>query len=671
MKKHVAHIDFETRSTVDLKKAGAHVYAQHETTDALCMAYAIDDGPVKIWILGESFPDILLQAVKSKNVTFMAHNAAFEFLIWNGVCVKKYGWPILPMNRFDCTMIRAYSMGLPGTLEMASKAVGMSYEKDMKGHRIMLQLCKPRYLYDDGSFEWWNEKDSTPKLDIKNKYQMLYRYCKQDIIVERELDKRVLPLSQDERKLWLLDQKINYNGVHLDEKAAEKAIKIVKKEQDKFNTAIKRMTDNEVNTVNSHIALRKWVNSQGVKCESIGKAEVIDLLELDDLPDNVRNILLLRQEASKSSTAKLKSMITSKSDDSRVRGCFQFYGAASTGRWAGRRIQLQNLTRPKISQKEIEYIMQKLKSAPVDEARDYLSIFYGSAINPISNCLRAMLTAAPGKTLIAIDFNAIEGRVLAWLAGEENTLNIFRSHGKIYEHTACQIHGLGNNIKAVNDEQYLIGKVATLALGFQGGVGAFQSMAKVYFIKIPDEQADIIKLQWRRANPRIVSYWYDLERAAIAAVQNPNQKFACGPKGRHATFLKKGSFLFCRLPSGRAICYPYPKMKLTKTPWGEPKNALHYKGIIFGKFVSRVAYGGLIAENVTQATARDLLKQSLFNFDNQGHKIVMHVHDEIVIEVDKNSISLDEAKRLMLKMPLWAKDLPVAAKGWQGQRYRK
>lgn len=668
MKKHILHIDFETRSTVDLTKAGAHVYSQDKTTNALCLGYAIDDKPVQLWVLGQAFPDLLFRGLIDDDTIFAAHNAAFEFLIWNNVCVLKYGWPPLPIEKLDCTMVRAYQMGLPGSLEMAAKAVGMPFEKDMKGHRIMLQLCRPRKIELDGTITWWNPAHSNPKLDIIAKYEALYRYCKQDIIVERELDKRLLPLSKSEKKLWILDQKINNRGVYLDEAAAKQAIVMVDIEQKRFNAAIFKMTKGEVKTCKSHIALRKWVNSKGVETESVDVSTTAELLE-GKLPVKVRNVLMLRGEASKSSTSKLKAMIISKSKDNRVRGCFQFYGAASTGRWAGRRIQLHNLKRPDISQDEINFIMKKLGKVDTEEAQDYLNIFHGSVIKPISSCIRAMLTAPPGRQLIAIDFTAIEGRVLAWLAGEEKTLNVFRGHGKIYEHTASQIYGVP--INKINKDQRLIGKFANLALGFQGGVKAFQKIAKQHFVDIPEKQAEEIKVMWRRSSPCTVSYWYDIERAAIAAVQNEEQRFACGPKGRHVTFMKKGSFLFCKLPSNRVIFYPYPKMRPTKTPWGEIKNALNYKGTLYGKFVTRVAYGGLITENVTQAVARDLLAEAMIRFDTAKCDIVMHVHDEIVFEVPAGKSFMKPAEKLMCELPAWAKDLPVDAKGWQGERYRK
>ncbi len=609
------HIDFETRSDVDLKKAGAHVYSEGKRTDVLCMAYAIGENGVRLWKYGESFPGELRSALKRDDCIFVAHNAAFEFLIWNHVCVKKYNWPPLPLKKLDCTMIRAFSMGLPGTLERAAKAVGMPFEKDMKGHRIMLQLCKPRKVdFETGELVWWHPDDSTKQLDITEKYRALYRYCIQDVTVERELDRRLLALDPNEKKLWFLDQKINYRGVMLDESACQNAIKAVAHEQKRFNQTMRDLTDNTVSSCNATTALVKWINSQGVPVKTVQKSDVLALLEEENLPEKVRTALLLRQEASRSSAAKLKSMSTSKSKDGRVRGCFQYYGAASTGRWSGRRIQLQNLKRPNITQAEIELIKERLINTPSDESREYLETFYGSVIDPITDCVRAMLVSAPGKRLIACDFAAIEGRVLAWLAGQESVLNVFRSHGKIYEHTASQIYE--KSINEITKDERLIGKVATLALGYQGGVGAFQSMARIYYLKLQDDFVDAIKARWREKNPHIVNYWYALERCAIQAHKRKGEVFSCGPEGRKVKFKQSGSFLFCRLPSGRNICYPYPKIKEVRTPWGAHKKALTYKSQVFSNFLERAAYGGLLAENVTQA--KRFARRSAFTFRKFG-----------------------------------------------------
>jgi len=670
--KNTIHVDFESRSIVDLKKTGAHVYAKHPTTDALCMAYAVNDSKVFLWKLGEPFPKVLGEALKREDTIFAAHNAAFEFLIWNDTCAPKYGWPKLPITKLDCTMVRAFSMGLPGTLENAAKAVGLPVEKDMKGHRIMLQLCKPRKMEADGSYSWWEPNDSTPKLDIKAKYEALYKYCIQDIIVERELDKRLLGLTESEKKLWFLDQKINYRGIFLDEPAAQKAIAVVHTEQRRFNKLINELTEGEVSTCNSNLAFKKWIENQGVKCEGVSKSMVLDLLEHTDLPDNVRTALLLRQEASKSSTAKIKSMITSKSEDSRVRGCFQFYGAASTGRWSGRRVQMQNLKRPLIGQDEIDFIMESITKSDfsVDSSIDFLHMFHGSAIDPISDCIRAMLRAAPGKKLVGCDFSAIEGRVLAWLAGEEATLRVYRGDGRIYEHTASQIYR--KPIEDITKDERMIGKVANLALGYQGGKGAFQSMARIYGLKMKDKRAQEIKELWRENNPAIVSYWHDVERAALVAVENPKRVVKVGVIGRQISFVKNGSFLFCRLPSGRAICYPYAEVKPVMTPWGQVKVAVRYKGNVFGQFVNRVAYGGLIVENITQATARDLLAEALMRLELRGFPVVIHVHDEAVCEVDvKHKTAKAEIEKAMNELPAWAEGLPIQSEAWEGIRYRK
>ena len=697
MQKPYVYIDFETRSTIDLKKAGADVYSKDECTDALCMAYAFDDKPAKLWKLGEPFPKVLGEAIKA-GASFIAHNAAFEFVIWNNVCCKKYGWPPLPIRQLYCTMVRAYAMGLPGKLETAGKAVGLKVEKDMQGHRIMMQLSKPRGYDPDGTPIWWQPKDSTPKMDIAEKYRRTYEYCVTDIVVERELFKRVLPLSETERKLWIKDQEINQRGVYVDLKIINRAIELVESEKKILNLKMRSLTCNQVSTCNAAVDLKRWFNIEFKKhkieyeCEGVAKDLVLIMLELPNLPKVMREVLKLRQIAARNSVAKLKKMSEGAGKDARVRGCFQYYGAASTGRWAGRRIQLHNLPRPKIKHEEIEEVLALFETVhDPQELRDYINIFHGSPTSIMSDCLRAMLCAAPGKKLITVDFSQIEARVLAWLAGEEKTLQIFRGHGKIYEHAASGIYNVP--LEKVTKDQRLVGKVSILALGYQGGVGAFQSMAKNYFIKVPDKQADKIKVAWRLANPNIVQYWRDLNTAAIAAVQTPGQKTVAGSPGRQVTFLKRGSFLFCRLPSGRAICYPYPQMKMTKLVYNHvaekyekfnskkeypshtyeiyDKYSLSYKGVENFNWITKIAYGGLICENICQAVARDLLAEGLMRWEAAGYKVVMHVHDELVAEVNKNFGSLEDACDLLCEVPAWAENLPIVAEGWVGQRYRK
>lgn len=361
--------DFETRSTAELKAVGAHVYAKDKTTDVVCLAWAIDNGPVKIYrhLDGDQPPAELFHHIQNGS-QFYAHNAQFERVIWQHVCHERYGWPALPLKQLNCTMVMSYSMGLMGSLEDAAGCVGLDSKKDMRGNRVMLQLAKPRSVCKQtGSIHWWNRADSTPKLDINEKYESVYRYCMQDIIVTRELEARLLPLDPVERATWELDQEINDRGVYIDFAAARNAINLAELEIVELNKKIRKLTKQFVPSVNAHLRLKEWLNQQKIKLEDgsvlevegCDKAAVHDLLELN-LPKVVRQVLEIRQDAAKSSVNKLNRMLDSRDQRGRSQGCFQYYGAASTGRWAGRRIQLQNLPRPSINQQAIEDVLDKL-----------------------------------------------------------------------------------------------------------------------------------------------------------------------------------------------------------------------------------------------------------------------------------------------------------------------
>ena len=402
----------------------------------------------------------------------------------------------------------------------------------------------------------------------------------------------------------------------------------------------------------------------------MNKTSINELMESDNIPNYIKNVLLLRQEAGKSSTKKLNAIMTAVDEDNRVRENFQYH-AAATGRWGGKRIQLQNLKRPLIDQWEVEDIIERVKKNP-KSLNSYISLMHKESLTgALSNCLRAMFVAAPKHNLLSIDFSSIEARVLAWLAGEESTLNIFRTHGLLYEHTAQQIYNV-SNIKDVNKPQRLVGKISSLALGFQGGANAFMQTAKAYSFKMTKTQANQIKELWRSKNPSIVKYWYSVEKAALLAVQHKGRVFATGHKDRQVKFKVMGSFLLCKLPSGRCIYYAYPEIKEKMTPWGAYKNCLFYKGMHQGKWSIKDTYGGKLVENITQAVARDLLAEALLRFDNYGLKIILHVHDEIVSELkEKTDFNLDAAKVLMDVVPPWAKELPIASSGWIGKYYRK
>ena len=345
----ILHLDWETRSTCDLKQCGLHVYAQDPTTDIWFASYAFDDEPVENWFPGEPVPQRIIDHVENEREVW-AHNAAFEIEINNRIAMPRYGWPVMLLPQMVCTSVMAYAMSLPGNLDGAASAVGINHQKDMKGHRLMLQMCRPRKITESGSIIWWDDLDRVTRLAD---------YGRQDVEVERELGKRLMRISKAEHELWQLDQEINNRGVQVDVPAIQRALQIVELEQARLDQEMDKLTNGEVHRCGAAAKLTAWIERQGVTVEGVAKTDVVELLEIEDLPERVRRALILRQEAAKSSTAKLKTMLDGVNADGRVRGCFQFHGSG-TGRWAGRRIQLHNFPRPSLKQKQIDEVFEIL-----------------------------------------------------------------------------------------------------------------------------------------------------------------------------------------------------------------------------------------------------------------------------------------------------------------------
>lgn len=659
------HIDFETRSAADLKVVGLANYAAHPATDIQCMAYAFDDESVRLLNSanaqssegqddGQSIYD-LINHVQDDGLVY-AHNAAFELAIWNEVLVKRHGWPPLRIEQMRCTMAMAYAMGLPGSLEHCAAALGLEHQKDMKGHRVMLQLSQPRKVIDDGTIVWW---------DDATKLQMLYDYCCQDVEVERACHARMMELTPAEQALWVLYQRINDRGIPVDITSIDRAIALVESERRRLDEAMRKVTGNVVAGCTDVKQLTAWLRHNGVKISGVAKADVVDALSADDVPEACRTALQLRQEAAKSSTAKLKAMRLGASADGRVRGCTQHHGA-HTGRSAGRRVQPLNMPRPALlhEQHHVEDVLANM------ERPSYLDMMYGPPMTLLADCLRGMIYAPEGREFVCCDFSNIEGRVLAWLAGEEWKLQAFRDFDA---GTGPDIYLLAY-AKAFHctieeaREFRQVGKVMELALGYGGGVGAFQKMARGYGVRVSDERADELKAAWRSAHPRIVQFWYDLENAAIRAVRDGSKHAVRG-----ITFVKRGSFLWARGPSGRVMCYPYPQVQEVDTPWGAKKDALTYMCVnsVSRKWERTSTYGGSLAENFTQFTARDIQTAAMERIEAEGHSVVLEVYDEIVAEGPVGALSVDTMSSLMCKLPAWAEGLPVAAEGWAGRRYRK
>ncbi|WP_176074362.1 DNA polymerase [Brucella intermedia] len=699
----VAHIDFETRSAVDLTKTGAYVYAADPTTDVWCAAYAIGDEPVKVWTPGEPLPDDLAEHIMMGGV-MVAHNAAFERIIFHYIMGPRYGWPMPDVTQWRCTMAMAYALALPGSLENAAPAAGLDIAKDMAGRRLMLQMAKPRKILNekkladarlnmaslngnasmnavlkrgqyksecDAVIQWWDEPA---------KLQKLIEYCKQDVEVERALEKRLRPLSESELALWHLDQIINDRGILVDQSLCEAAKQVVAKAQVALDDKMFRLTNGTVSKCTNRNQIVKWVRDQGVQCDSINKASMETLLEEDSpIPPHVREVLELRRESAKASVAKIDALLNGRSpEDGRAKGLLQYH-AASTGRWGGRRFQPQNIKRP--NESDIDTAIEIVATGDYD----YVTMMYEQPLSVVGDCLRGMVMASEGHRIIAADYSNIEGRVLAWLAGEQWKLDAFRAYDAGAGHDLYKIAAgkiLGKDPGTVTkDERQSPGKVSELALGYQGGVGAFRTMGGAAVELMDDDEINVIKDAWRDAHPNIRQFWFDMEDAAVRAVQSKGATTTCGK----VKFKYAGSWLFMRLPSGRLLAYPYPEVREFDTPWGDPKEGLTYFSTIDPSKKAKVidddrngtswarikTYGGMLVENATQAVARDIMADAMPRLEAAGYKILLTVHDEVVTEVPDDHGSVEEMETIMSTLPEWAAGCPVAAEGFEAKRYRK
>ena len=652
-----AHLDFETRSAADLRKTGLYVYAEHPTTDVWCACYSIGDGPVQTWVPGDPPPEDLMAVFAGDGLVF-SHNYAFEGAIIEHIMAPRYGWTIPKIENARCTAAMAAAMALPRDLAGAAIAMGLEEQKDMSGKRLMMQMAKPRRI-ENGVPVWW---------DVPAKLERLIDYCKQDVEVERALTKKLRPLSDAEHAIWQLDHRINTRGVKVDIPSVKKADLLVKTALDELNREIAARTQQRVTAASQAARLGEWLREQGVDVESVDKAAIKSAL-LQDLTPNVRRILEIRQQAAKSSTAKLEAFRGRTSPDGRMRENLMYHGAA-TGRWSGKGAQLQNLPRPGLENGVIEQAFgvlgQPAAFALLCEMHD------SPALSTIADCLRGMVVAEDGMELVAADFANIEGRVLAWLAGEEQKLDAFRRFDAgtgpdLYKLAAGAIYRC--DVADVSKDQRQIGKVSELALGYQGGKGAFISMAALYGIEVEEERAEEIKLAWRAANPNIVRFWYDLDDAAMAAVSRPGQVCKVGP----VQYAVKGGIMWCKLPSGRLLSYVDPKIREVETPWGATRETVTYMGVnsVTRRWERQKGYGGLFCENITQAVARDIMADAMLRVEQRGWPVVLTVHDEVVSEVPAGTVSAREYAEELCVLPSWAAGLPVAAEGVVSRRYRK
>jgi len=708
------YIDFETRSEADLRTVGAALYSEHPSTDVLCVGYSFRNG--------DRFSTVLLNNAELKSETavlrtissiddyiFTSHNAIFEQFIWKNVMVKKYGYPEIPVERWRCTLSKALSHGLPGSLEDCAEILQLPIKKDMEGRDNMLSLSKPiperKVTYPNAKKlakkyglnlsevkpknweQYCNRKDILDLFKIVDfwtpeeqpeKFQKLYEYCSTDVEVCKAIDEKLPDLIESEQKLWFLDQKLNQTGVRVDRPTVSKIVHLLGEHEAALLKEFSALTNGEIESPRQRTKLLEYLNANGISVENTQKQTIAVLTHESE---SVSRVLEITKELSKSSVAKYQSMLDRSDEVGRVREITQYH-AAHTGRFGGRGIQLQNLPRQAsnidlddIHNLEYPQLIQK----------------YHNLTDSFSTALRSMLIPSPGNIFYIGDYAQMEARVLAWLAGEYSILEVFISGKDPYCTEASNIFGY-EVTKSMKMERQ-VGKVAVLALGYGGGIGAFAKMAKdlnvdlsplqekvldtadtdetdraqrayeFYLQRKQDEEnllpeddaivVDVIKQRWRAKNINIVKFWVDLEKT-VKSIVKTGVPVKVGP----LTWFYYAPFLVCKLPSGRSMVYPYPVL-------GFDGSLTYYSN------KGRVdTYGGKLSENITQAVQRDLLADALLNLDESGLTPKFHVHDEIVCE-SKDDSKLQMFKEIMQKCPAWCQGLPIDVDVKIAKRYEK
>lgn len=642
-------IDIETFSSVDIRKSGVYKYVESPDFEILMMAYSVDGDPVQVIDLTKDYPEFwLLKRLTDPKVLKTAYNAAFE-----RTCLAKFFEKPMPAEQWDCTMVRAARAGYPMGLDAAAKAMGLTQEKMDSGKALIRYFSMPCKPTKANGGRTRNLPEYAPE-----KWNEYMDYCRQDVVVETSIRDRVLslPVTETEKKLWVLDQKINDTGIELDTHFMGNAIRISEEYMKAMQCEAVSITG--LDNPNSVAQLTGWLADQGEQVDTLRKADVKEMLE-GDVDGEVRRMLEIRQEMSKTSVKKYTAMREMVCKDSRVKGLLQFYGANRTGRWAGRGVQFQNLPQNHIPDLDLA---RSVVSAGDGEMLD---ILYGNVPDTLSQLIRTSFVAGEGKRFIVADFSAIEARVIAWLAGERWRLEVFNTHGKIYEASAAQMFRIPIDQITKGSDLRQKGKVSELALGYQGGVGALEAMGALKMGLTAEELPDLVQ-KWRDANPAIVQLWYILNKAALSAVGKPGK---LEEVNRGIRLQVKNGSLYIKLPSGRLLSYV--NARLGQNRFGSP--SILYKGMdqTTKQWKDLETYGGKLTENIVQAIARDCLAEAMLRLDTAGYKIVMHIHDEVVLEVPVDSGSTEEVDGIMSQPIEWAKGLPLTADSFETSFYKK
>ena len=637
-------IDLETYSSVDLGKSGVYKYAESEDFEILLFAYSVDDGGVKVIDLanGEIIPEEILSALSNESIEKWAFNANFE-----RVCLSRFLGKRLKPQGWYCTMIWSAYLGLPLSLEKVGEVLKLDKQKMNEGKGLIRYFsipCKPTKT--NGM-----RTRNLPHHDLE-KWSIFKEYNQRDVETEMAIKKKLsaFPMPHSEWENYWIDQNINDRGILIDEILVDSAIKfdeILREEN--MDRAIE-LTGLE--NPNSPLQLKEWLNKKGLEIDSLAKKDVESALK--NAEGDIKEVLELRQELSKSSVRKYDAMKNVKGKDNRARGLIQFYGANRTGRYSGRLIQVQNLRRNNL--KDLELARSLVKN------RDYetMEILYESPSDILSQLIRTAFIPKEGTRFIISDFSAIEARVLAWLAGEQWVLDAFENGEDIYCRTASRMFGVPVEKHGINGHLRQKGKIATLACGYQGALGALKAMGGVEMGLSEDELQSIVD-SWREANPNIVSLWWDIDAVVKRVVKTRTKEEY---KGLVISYEK--GILFIELPSKRRLAYPKAKIGMNRFG-GE---SVVYEGVVVGNKWDKIeSYGGKFVENIVQAIARDILAEAMMRLEKKGFNIVMHIHDEVVIESDLSSV--EEINKIMSLVPSWAPGLILDADGFESEFYKK
>lgn len=676
--------DFETRSACDLKKSGAYKYSLDPSTQPTCFSFKTPGTPVRLLRFHEinkhwsdhdaSFKRAWTHHIATK--LFSAHNAFFEICIYKNILVRRYGWPDIPFRLWRCTAAKAAACALPRNLEGAGSALELKTQKDKWGHAAVMATCKPtrQWVAWKKKIGFGASKLFEPPMFLEpnaapDVWKRLYHYNEIDTLAEEELDNTLPDLSSFEQEIWFLNIQLNWRGIKIDIPTVKKIVDLMETEKGSRLREMDILTMGAVTKPGARQSIMDFLEAEGTRISDIKKKTIEDALKNPTVSGSAKRLLELRQLLSKTSTRKYQAFINRSNLDNRVRDILMYHGA-STGRDTGTGCQFQNLPRPLIKQKDIDYVLDILQEHNTEGVMDWIKFLYGDPARVFSSLIRSMLIPSKGKELFVADFSKIEVAVLWWLADNKPGLRVLQSGKDPYKYQAAANTGETYDDIADDGDDRQLGKCQVLGCGFGMGWERFLETAALppYNLTLTEEQARFAVNSYREANAAVPVLWKNYEKAMVTAIEEHKNVTI-----NKCSFYVRDNFLWIRLPSGRRLAYRNPSIGMRENDWG-PQKTVEYWAVNpkTKKWNKEITWGGKIVENVVQATARDLMMNPLPKLESLGYQILLTVHDEVISEKEINKGSVKEFCSILCARPIWTdEELPLEAKGWKGMRYRK